>query len=208
MPQIYRISCIGKGLKPDWNAVPSALISHYQWPENGYRPEAWAQACHDGQAIHVRLSAREKNPRAICTQTNDMVCCDSCLEFFVQASPGADGRYLNFEFNARGTMLLGLGHDRYHRVLLDKDVLDVLDVQPYAIEAGGQSQWGVCFTIPETFLRQIFPFFRMESGAALRGNFYKCGDETEFPHYASWNPVLSARPDFHRPEYFADLVLE
>jgi hypothetical protein len=36
-------------------------------------------------------------------------------------------------------------------------------------------------------------------------NFYKCGDDTSKRHYLSWNPVKTAKPDFHRPEYFGIL---
>ena len=41
----------------------------------------------------------------------------------------------------------------------------------------------------------------------LLGNFYKCGDATEMPHYLSWNPIQTERPDFHRPEFFGELYL-
>ena len=35
-------------------------------------------------------------------------------------------------------------------------------------------------------------------GDRWRANFYKCGDETSHPHWASWSPV--GRLDFHRPQ--------
>src|SRR5690625_7843138 len=46
------------------------------------------------------------------------------------------------------------------------------------------------------------------SGLRARANFYKCGDETETPHYLSWNPIDTARPDFHQPSYFGRLLFE
>jgi hypothetical protein len=42
----------------------------------------------------------------------------------------------------------------------------------------------------------------------LRANFYKCADNTRIPHYVSWNPIEVASPDFHRPEFFGELLLE
>ena len=42
---------------------------------------------------------------------------------------------------------------------------------------------------------------------AVRGNFYKCGDKTAHPHFVSWNPVGTPSPDFHRPEFFGELLL-
>lgn len=42
----------------------------------------------------------------------------------------------------------------------------------------------------------------------LYGNFYKGADGSATPHYVSWNPIQTANPDFHCPEYFGTLVLE
>ena len=41
----------------------------------------------------------------------------------------------------------------------------------------------------------------------LTGNFYKCADDTESKHYVSWSPVETEKPDFHRPEFFGELIL-
>jgi hypothetical protein len=43
--------------------------------------------------------------------------------------------------------------------------------------------------------------------ASIKANFYKCGDETSVPHYVSWNPIEVENPDFHRPEFFGELVM-
>jgi hypothetical protein len=43
-------------------------------------------------------------------------------------------------------------------------------------------------------------------GLRARGNFYKCGDKLPVPHYLSWAPIATPRPDFHRPEYFDTLM--
>ena len=42
----------------------------------------------------------------------------------------------------------------------------------------------------------------------MKGNFYKCGDDTKYPHFGCWNEVVWEEPDFHRPECFGDLILE
>jgi hypothetical protein len=48
----------------------------------------------------------------------------------------------------------------------------------------------------------------MIAGHVARANFYKCGDETETPHFGAWSPVQTPQPDFHRPEFFGRLVFE
>jgi hypothetical protein len=42
--------------------------------------------------------------RSVATQYQEMVCYDSCVEFFVQPEPHLG--YFNFEFNRGGTMLI------------------------------------------------------------------------------------------------------
>ena len=39
----------------------------------------------------------------------------------------------------------------------------------------------------------------------IRGNFYKCADDTDSIHFVSWAPIHTENPDFHRPEYFGEL---
>ena len=41
-------------------------------------------------------------------------------------------------------------------------------------------------------------------GQTWRGNFYKCGDHTSHPHWASWSPI-GEQLDFHQPEFFGEL---
>jgi hypothetical protein len=39
-------------------------------------------------------------------------------------------------------------------------------------------------------------------GKTFRANFYKCGDMLSVPHYVTWNPVGTKKPDYHQPAYF------
>ncbi len=58
-------------------------------------------------------------------------------------------------------------------------------------------QAGKQFTI---YGRDISP------GHRAAANFYKCGDETAVPHYGAWSPIDTPQPDFHRPEFFGEVV--
>ncbi|GHV67008.1 hypothetical protein AGMMS49928_03060 [Spirochaetia bacterium] len=165
--------------------------------------EAFAQLCYTGAAIFVRLSVREQDILSRFSGLLDEVCRDSCLEFFF--SPGEDRRYFNFEFNPAGALYLGFGRDRYHtsrQVLVD--YREQFSVIPRSFEGG----WGIDFSIPLSFIQLYVPSFRLESGTTLRGNFYKCGDETKHPHYLVWNPIVSDHPDFHQPKDFGTILLE
>jgi hypothetical protein len=71
----------------------------------------------------VYLVSFEKEIRATCENMNDMVCRDSCLEFFLNPQPEKGTNYFNFEMNPFGTLYLGFGKDRY-------DSKKIIDVSP------------------------------------------------------------------------------
>ena len=137
---------------------------------------------------------------------------DSCCEFFVQV-PGAGG-YFNFESNPAGRLTAAYGPDRNERKPLTPEQLGQI-VRITSVEGlpaitepidyvGGLWHWRAMLVIPFEVLG-IDPDALPES---LRGNFYKCGDLTAHPHFASWAPVGTEHPDFHRPEFFGELRLD
>ena len=69
--------------------------------------------------------------------------------------------------------------------------------------SGGIWNWRVTVVIPFSLIG-VDPENLPER---LRANFYKCGDETAHPHFLSWSPIGTPSPDFHRPEFFGELIL-
>jgi hypothetical protein len=45
-------------------------------------------------------------------------------------------------------------------------------------------------------------------GVAAAANFYKVGSGLSVPHYLTWNPVGTPAPDYHRPEFFGEVLFE
>jgi hypothetical protein len=187
---------------PPWDVLKTAEIDIPHWVKPPEGLAACARLCYDREKIKVRLQAREKKILSRFSGLIDMVCNDSCLEFFF--SPG-EGRYFNIEFNPRGSMYLGYGTDRHHsyRLYIPK-YRELFSVAPFSTEGG----WGVDFSVPAAFIRLYAPAFALEKGRVFPANFYKCGDETDVPHYLAWNRVEWPEPDFHRPEYFGNILLE
>ncbi|MDO4741532.1 MAG: carbohydrate-binding family 9-like protein [Eubacteriales bacterium] len=197
----YTVKRIDKGAAIDWSAAQRVEMAHQPWLEPA-DVRAWAQMCCDGERLYVRLEAQEKNIRATLTEKLDMVCNDSCLEFFYAPVAG-DKRYLNFEWNKLGTAYVGFGAERKTRMrLIPKDVRVLLDPKPFDTDGG----WGIEFSIPLDMVRMYFPQAAFEGEA--RGNFYKCGDQTEKPHYLAWSPMQIDHPDFHRVQDFGAIVFE
>ena len=62
------------------------------------------------------------------------------------------------------------------------------------------------YQIPGDFLRMYMPEFDFTGSAA--GNFYKCGDQTQVPHYLAWSSLTCDTPDYHRRGDFGTLVFD
>ena len=124
------------------------------------------------------------------------------MEFFFAF--GADERYFNFEINPNGCIELGFGPDRKTRVRLCHKA-ERETFQPCCVRAA--DGWTAEYCLPLDFFRLFYPDFRLVPGVRFRGNCYKCGDRTEHPHYLAWNPVNTLSPDFHRPEFLGEMIL-
>lgn len=186
---------------PDWAAVPAVELRHTGWLEE-VPVRAWARLCRDDHGLWLRMEAEEAPVRATLTEPLDEVYTDSCLEFFFAPDP-LDNRYLNFEWNPLGNLYLGFGSTRPTRVRqIVGDRQAMFRPEPFFTNGG----WGIVFYIPFDFIRNYFPHFQPEGEAA--GNFYKCGDMTERPHYLSWVTMTTETPDFHRRQDFGTLIFE
>ena len=189
-----------------WDRLPPLLIDHFLWLTNGYRPRVEARLCWSSRFLYVRFMVGEKRPPVRYTKFQDPVYKDSCVEFFVDMFPEKTLGYVNFEMNAAGTLLAAFGPDRDHRQPLWPEDLAGMSVQsderPWP-DIG--NAWSVAYRLPLELFRKLYGE-DVRSGLRAAANFYKCGDETEVPHYGAWSPVGTPAPDFHRPEFFGELV--
>lgn len=194
-----------------WDNIDPIYVDIFPWDENGYMPKTEARAFYTPTHIHIQFKAYEKEVEAIYTEMNDPVYMDSCVEFFINPMPSEDDRYLNFETNCLGTLNLGLGADRYDREAIDKSYLPMFNIKSSVssetIDKYEGEFWTLEYTIPLEFLNKFYDGVEFKPGMRMKGNFYKCGDETEYPHYGCWNKVIAKEADFHRPECFGDLIL-
>ena len=207
----------GFGDYPDLAEVSARLdnsfiaheIGEVNWNQYPYKPSVAFKIAYDDNEIFIRFYVREERVKAEKSSDNQMVCEDSCVEFFV--SPEVDGTYYNFEFNTIGTTLLGFGTGRNDNTLADTSVvsgirrLSSAGSTPFT-ERGDIKEWTLTVAIPlETFFRHKIKDL---PGKSFRANFYKCGDLLSVPHYLTWNRVETEKPDYHRPEYFGILRFE
>ncbi len=187
-----------------WSRIEKAEINECVWMDD-YKPVSYAQVVYvKGDGFYARLTCEESNPKAVHEGFYSDVYKDSCLEFFAKWDDASD-RYINIEMNSLGSCLIAIGDSRHNRT-----PIDALIAKPFAVTADKQAdKWSVTVHIPEKDLETIYGMSaeKFVPGYTIRGNFYKCGDETEIEHYVMWNPVGTPEPDYHRPEYFANLVI-
>lgn len=193
-------------------AAAPIRLEHYLWSDNGYRPEVQVRMSYSSTGLNTEFRVYESNPLARYTRLNDPVYTDSCVELFLQPAPESDPRYVNFEWNSAGTLYLGLGASR-----ADSKPLTQYAASNFLTHAetdcrettpeGERVYWRLAFTVGFDFFKELFPAFDAAPGWRMRGNLYKCGEDTPAPHYGCWNLVTSAIPDYHRSEDFGEFVL-
>jgi hypothetical protein len=181
-------------------------IEEINWGDFNYKPDVRFVIGYTDNEILLKYYITEKHFKAEKTRSNQMVCEDSCVEFFV--SPADDGIYYNMEFNGIGTCLLGAGTARENSAKADPEIISKIrrfssvGLAPVR-ERTGRFLWHLTVAIPfEVFFHHKVKDLK---GKIFRANFYKCGDMLSVPHYVTWNPVGTENPDYHRPEYFGKL---
>lgn len=181
------------------------LKPNLSWPQNQNiaLPTVQALPYIDGDYLRVDFTVEEplKCFRAEVLEDNGNSWEDSCVEIFLK-NPQNPGEYFNFEITSRGFVLAARGENRENRTKLNSVQLEsVLRQKQVASVIGDFICWGMSILIPPS----IFELTSFQ-GIALEGNIYKCGDKAETPHYLSAFPIDTPKPDFHRPEFFRNLI--
>lgn len=190
--------------------VPLIPVDVINWSAFSYVPQVGLRIGHTGQTVCFTFYVKEAHVLARYLDPNSPTHKDSCVEFFIDI--GGDGKYYNFEFNPIGTVHLAFGASRNQREFIEPSLIESdiktfpsLGRKPIDRRQEGQ-EWSLTVIVPvDVFVHHEGLEF---SGLRARANFYKCGDETETPHYLSWNPIDTDRPDFHQPSFFGRLIFE
>ena len=181
-------------------------VDQVNWPATyPYAPLCAGRIARTEESLIVDFRVRGLDLRAQNTEDNGKQWEDSCVEFFVENPDGSE--YYNFEVNPLGKVLAAKGAGRENRVKRPaEEMAQILRTARYEGAQdfqGGIWDWRVTLIVPFELLGVDLENLPEK----LRANFYKCGDETAHPHFLSWSPIGTASPDFHRPEYFGELIL-
>jgi len=196
-----------------WGDIPFLDIARFRPESSKHRPVTRAKMLYSPDGILGLFQVKDQYIRCTRSQFQDEVYKDSCVEFFVQ--PGPDRGYFNFEFNCGGTLLASYILDSARTENGFKDFvrltpeagkqISIFHSMPKIVdpEIINTATWYIDFFIPYSVLETYTGPVKPEKGDVWRGNFYKCGDETSHPHWASWAPVDEL--NFHLPDNFGIL---
>jgi hypothetical protein len=189
--------------------IPSLKIENYLWMNNNYQPKVEVKLCYSEDSIFIFFKVFEKEITANFTQINDFVYKESCVEFFINLFPNETNSYFNFEVNAIGTIYVAFGNSKTRKELTIEEInrikIQSSQKEPFVGKLKSD-YWEVKLQIPFNIMEKYYN--KKFERKYAKANFYKCGDETKFPHFGCWNKVISDKPNFHLPEYFGDIYFE
>lgn len=181
-------------------------IACLNWPAFPCKPDVRFRIGHVGDEIWLKFCVAEERIRAVETRTHGAVYMDSCVEFFLSFDRK---NYYNFECNCIGTPHLAYGSGRAERVFVPLPLMKRLAVEPSLgrepfEERSGNFVWTLTVRLPVSLF--AFDAFSSVEGASATANFYKVGSGLSVPHYLTWSPVRTPAPDYHRPEFFGEIL--
>lgn len=183
-------------------------INTVNWPESyPYKPIVAFDLARTDKNLYIRYFVKGNSLKALAGKDGDPVHRDSCVEFFVK--PEKSRQYTNFEFNCRGVCDAAHRMSRQEKISLTAEeyagirrLSSVTESQPFD-EKTGVFSWELIVSIPFVTMG-VDPDKLPEK---LLANFYKCADDTQDPHFLSWNPIDLPEPDFHCPNFFGEIYL-
>lgn len=205
----------GRGDSRAWSGADELRVALFHPHSTAHRPQTRVRLLHDESGLFLRFRVRDRYVRSVQTKYQSMVCTDSCVEFFAQPREGAG--YFNFEFNAGGTLLVYYiedaartpkGFRRFTKLpcALGRRV-EIRHSLPAVVEPeiAAPVSWCVEAHIPRAVFEGVLGPLGRFRGQRWRANFYKCGDGTSHPHWASWAPLRNGQLNFHQPQFFGQL---
>jgi hypothetical protein len=205
-------------LPDNWDLAPALQVDQFHASSSSHRPMTTVKLLHDEHDLHVAFRVQDRFVRCVHTEYQSDVYLDSCVEFFLQ--PIAGGGYFNFEINCGGAMLLYFiedptpaGTKRFRQFCpVPENVARRIKIEtslPRKVdpEIAEPITWTIRTSIPFSLFEQFVGHVGEIAGQSWRGNFFKCGDQTSHPHWASWSPIGNELR-FHQPELFGTLTFD
>jgi hypothetical protein len=211
-------------LDSDWNSsrwrdAHIADVSIFRDESTTHHPKTEVKLLYTQNGIYGKFKVEDNYVRSVESGYLAPVCRDSCVEFFVK--PKKNRGYLNFEFNCGGSLLCTYITDSTRTDTGFKEMVELKESELNQVkiyhslpsivepEIKDDTEWFIGCYIPFSLIEKYvgkLSFSKKSHPPEWRCNFYKCGDKTSHPHWASWNPITAT--NFHLPECFGILKFE
>jgi len=182
-------------------------INTLNWKDSfPYKPIVVFDIARGKEDLYIHYFVKGLSIRAMSDTDGTFVHPDSCVEFFMRKAD--EMSYINFEFNCIGTCYACRHSSREVGIPLTpgefKSIRRYTTLQREAFEEKkGIYTWELIAAIP-------FNVMGLDAGSLpekIYGNFYKCADDTENPHFVTWSPINLPQPNYHCPEFFGEIYL-
>ena len=181
-----------------WQEVPEEKLQYFLW-DSAREYNVYFQMCFlRNKGIALRMRCDEKELCAVNKERDGRVWEDSCMEMFLCPFPDRS-EYVNFEINSDGVYLSQYGSVRENRTFI-KELTDIQASVSTNVTTDG---WSLELFVPCSLISEVFGKEFRADKCTVRGNFTKCGDLTEYPHYGSFSALSTPDLGFHNPERFA-----
>lgn len=174
-----------------------------------YSPEVKAYMAHNSDNILLLFEVLEDVVMAKVKDNNGEVYTDSCVEFFISFDNKA---YYNFEFSCIGKILASYrkGRDTGVEYLSDDMLGGIYTKSSLGNDNFDEKSINEAWTLMIKLPKNVFFKHNIESLSSLKAkvNLYKCGDGLSKPHYLSWMPINTEKPNFHQPQFFGDILFD
>lgn len=191
-------------------------LKQVNWANYPYCPATKVRVSCTNDNLILSWTVVEKNIRGTVTKDQGAIWEDSAVELFCLLPDGK--HYTNFEFNCLGYCLSDIQVGMPDKNRISRTAEELAKIRRKAslgrdsigiIE--GETQWKLKVEIPLRFILDSSCWDekgKLRKGTTIQCNFYKCADHSKTPHYITWSEVKTARPNFHKPEYFQKLRIK
>ncbi|NQU42955.1 carbohydrate-binding family 9-like protein [bacterium] len=201
--------------KEPWKNVEPLTLTFHAGEKPEHFPKVQAKLVYDPENLYVIFRVEDQYVKAVGEKDQDMVCNDSCTEFFFTPDMDTGKGYFNIEMNCGGVMLF-----RYQIVEEDDTVttrtpireeftqrIERAHTMPKQVleEIQEPTTWVVEYRVPIEILKPYMEVQDPAPGVMWRANFYKCANKTSHPHWLTWAPIDWPTPKMHAPWFFGCL---
>lgn len=195
---VYNTYCFEN--KTDWSVVKEESLSFSNWDSKIHYNTFFKMCFVKNKGVFLKMRTDESDLRCENHNRDENIWEDSCMEFFFCPFEHRK-EYLNFEMNPNGAYLCQIGEGKFDR----RFVADFSDAEAEIKTEIFEGGWALELFVPCDFISKAYGERFDASPCKIKGNFYKCGDLTDLPHYDSYAKMGQLPPGFHNPDCFAKI---